>query len=99
MPITKLENLLKSSENSNLEKVIQRAQTMDTLTTAVRAGLPVELAENLIAANLRDDGELVLLCSTSAWAARLRFETDSAVDAIEKQGHTVDRCQVKVERQ
>jgi len=98
MSITKLESLLKSHENKSLDKIIQRAQDMDSLTTALQAGLPQDLASNLVAANVRDDGDLVLVCSSPAWASRLRFETDKLVQIARTTGVTVSSCSVKVAR-
>ncbi len=98
MPITKLENLLKSHENKSLDKIIQRAQHMDSLTSALQAGLPPELAENLIAANVRDNGDLVLVCSSPAWASRLRFETEQLIEIAKKTGIDVAGCTVRVSR-
>ncbi len=98
MAITKLENLLKSHENKGLDKIIQRAQHMDSLTSSLQAALPADLAANLLAANLREDGCLVLVCSTPAWASRLRFETDQLVEIARKTGLSVTNCTVKVVR-
>lgn len=69
---------------------------MDSLTSALRAALAADLAENLIAANVRDDGSLVLVCSSSAWASRLRFETDNLVRIARKTGADVHGCVVRV---
>lgn len=96
MSIEKLENLLKSGENRGLEKLIQRARNMDSLTTALRAGLPAELAENLVAANLHDDGQLVLLCTSSAWASRIRFEADTILERARGASVDAKTCVVKV---
>ena len=98
MAITKLENLLKSHENKGLDKIIQRAQNMDSLTSSLQAALPADLGINLIAANVREDGELVLVCASPAWASRLRFEADQLVDVARKSGVSVSRCTVKVAR-
>ena len=69
MPATKLENLLKSGAGGSLEKLIQTAQNMDTLTGILRATLEPDAATHLLAASLRDDGQLVVICSSSAWAS------------------------------
>jgi hypothetical protein len=98
MSITKLENLLKAHENASLDKIIQRAQNMDSLTTALQGGLPDDLAANLVAANVREDGNLVLVCSSPAWASRLRFETDQLIEIARKTGANVTECSVKVIR-
>ncbi len=96
MTIIRLENLLKAGDGGTLDKIIQRAQQMDELTTALRAELPADAGENLIVANLREDGELVLVCASSAWASRLRFESHKLMEAARKTGLTVTTCRVTV---
>ncbi len=96
MTIIRLENLLKAGGGGTLDKIIQRAQQMDELTTALRAELPADAGENLIVANLREDGELVLVCASSAWASRLRFESDKLMQVARKTGLTVRSCRVSV---
>jgi hypothetical protein len=98
MSITKLENLLKSHENKRLDKIIQRAQHMDTLTSALQAGLPADLAENLVAANVREDGDLVVVCRSPAWASRLRFEAERLIEIAKSTGVDVHGCTVRVSR-
>ncbi len=98
MAITKLENLLNAHENNGLDKIIQRAQNMDSLTTSLQASLPPDLAANLVAANVRDDGNLVLVCSSPAWASRLRFEAEQLTGIARKLGMTVSGCTVRVMR-
>ena len=98
MAITKLENLLNAHENNGLDKIIQRAQTLDSLTSSLQAALPPDLAGNLIAANVREDGDLVLVCSSPAWASRLRFEADQLAEIARKSGMTVRGCIVRVMR-
>lgn len=98
MSITKLENLLKSRENKSLDRIIQRAQNMDSLTSALQAGLADDLASNLVAANVREDGNLVLICSSPAWASRLRFEADKLIEIARNSGADVSTCSVKVMR-
>jgi hypothetical protein len=96
MTIIRLENLLKARAGTTLNKIIQRAQNMDELTTALRAELAADAGQNLLAANLREDGELVLVCASSAWASRLRFESDTLMEAARKTGLTVNSCKVTV---
>ena len=96
MSIIRLENLLKVRASGTLSKIIQRAQNMDELTTALRAALPADEGQNLLAANLREGGELVLVCNSSAWASRLRFESDMLMEAARKAGLTVNSCRVTV---
>jgi len=96
MSITRLDKLLKSGPDDRLDRIIQRAQDIDALTSALRARLPVEMAENLLSANVHDNGELVLVCSTSAWASRLRFESNALITAANKAGHSARACKVTV---
>ena len=99
MTITKLEKLLKTGAGGALDEIIQRAQNMAELTTALRAALPADASQNLLAANLRENGELVLICSSPAWASRLRFETDSLMAAARAAGLTVSSCRVSVSQE
>jgi hypothetical protein len=99
MSITRLENLLKKGAGDGLDKIIQRAQKLEELTTALRAELPEEAAPNLVAANLREDGELVLICTSSAWASRLRFESEQLVQTARRLGFMVDRARVTVSQE
>lgn len=71
---------------------------MDSLTTALQAVLTDDLASNLVAANVREDGNLILVCSSPAWASRLRFEADQLIDVARKHGAEVTACSVKVSR-
>ena len=96
MSIIRLEKLLKSGSQTSLDNIIQRAQKMDELTSTIQAALPQDLAENLLSANLRDDAELVLVCSSSAWAARLRFESEKLLEIVNRNGGTAKNCKVTV---
>jgi len=96
MSIIRLEKLLKTDPGSALEEIVQRAQNMGDLTTAIRAVLPKEAQSSLLGANLRENGELVLICSSSSWAARLRFESDQLIEAARLTGVDVNKCKVKV---
>ncbi len=96
MSIIRLEKLLKTGSGGALEEIVQRAQNMDQLTAAIRSVLPEEAQAQLLAANLRENGELVLICSSSSWAARLRFESEQLIEAARLTGADVDKCKVKV---
>ena len=69
MPAKKLENLLKTGSENGLQKLIQTARELDALTSAVRTCLAPDLAANVVAANARENGELVIICASSAWAS------------------------------
>jgi hypothetical protein len=96
MSIIRLEKLLKTGSGSVLEEIVQHAQNMDDLTGAIRAVLPIDAQSSLLGANLRGNGELVVICSSSSWAARLRFESDQLIEAARLAGADVKTCKVKV---
>jgi hypothetical protein len=98
MGLTRLEKLLKAPGGSPLRTVIRRAREMDDLTVRLRAVLDAEAAPHLVAANLREDGELVIVCSSPAWAARLRFESGALLEAARAGGLQALHCDVKVAR-
>jgi hypothetical protein len=96
MSIIRLDKLLKSAPGEGLGKIIQRAQDMDDLTTRLRAELGPETALSLLAANIRENGELVLVASTSAWAAKIRFEGERLMLAAQSEGRRVISYRVRV---
>ena len=98
MPPKRIDNLLKPNADEGLGSIVRRAREMEGLVEALRAALPPEEAAGVVAANLRDDGELVVLAETSAWAARLRFEEERLIEAARKTGATVTGCKVRVGR-
>jgi hypothetical protein len=98
MPIKPLGNLLNPNKDGGLGDLIRHARDMGELVTALQAALPDSDKAAVIAANIRDDGELVILCGSSAWASRLRFETELLMQAARGTGATVNRCTVRVGR-
>ena len=97
MPAKRLDSLLNPNEDGGLGAIIRRARGMEELVAKLRAALPADEASSIVAANLRDDGTLVVLVSSPAWASRLRFEGDKLMRAAEPSGSVV-RCQVRVAR-
>ena len=71
---------------------------MDDLAVCLRSALADKAAEAIVAANMRDGGELVVVCRSSAWAARLRFESERLVKAARSHGHPATHCRVRVGR-
>ena len=96
MALTRLEKLLRAPDGSTLGKVVGRAREMDGLAARLRNALDAETAPHLVAANLREDGELAIVCSSPAWAARLRFESDVLMQEARSAGATVERVSIKV---
>ena len=58
MPVVSLEQLLDGDPGKHLGKIVHIARKMDKLTEALRAALPPELAEHLVAAAIRGEREL-----------------------------------------
>jgi hypothetical protein len=98
MSLKSLENLLKTSQDKGLGDVIQHARDMGDLVQILQNSLPESQRHAISAANIRDDGELVILASSSAWASRLRYEEDTLLAAARAVGHSVSRCSVRVAR-
>lgn len=91
-----LEKLLQKSAGLGLEKIVQRAQDMDDFAHKLRATLNPDLAAQICAINVRDEGDLVVVCTSSAWAARLRFESEQLIAQASKLGVNVSRCHIRV---
>ena len=98
MTAKSLENLLNRNNDGELQDLVRRAQTMGELASALARALPPDDAAGILAANIRDDGELVVLCRSPAWASRLRFLADDLLDAATANGASANRCTVRVAR-
>jgi len=98
MPIKRLENLLNPNNDGGLGDIIRHAQDMGELVQMLQQSLPADTAASVKAANIRDNGELVILASSPAWAAKLRFEADSLVAAARAAGAEVSTCKIRVSR-
>ena len=98
MSIKRLENLLNPNDDGGLGEIIRHAQDMGALLQSLQQQLPEESAANILAANVRDGGELVVLASSPAWAAKLRFEADTLMAAARQSGADVTTCKVRVSR-
>jgi hypothetical protein len=83
---------------NDLGKLVRHAQDMGSLAQIVRGALPREAAAGIAAVNLHDDGVLVVLAQTPAWAARLRFEAEAMLAAACKSGIAATSCRVRVNR-
>jgi len=98
MTVKQLGNLLNPKGNGELGDIVQRAREMGELTENLSKALPEELAGSLVAANIRGNNELVLICQSSAWASRLRFEEEQLIRAARSLGINVDKVSVRVAR-
>ena len=98
MPVKSLENLLNTSQDNGLGELIRHARDMGDLVQILQNSLPEEQRAAISAANIRDDGELVILASSSAWASRLRYEADSLLATVQAAGKPANKCSVRVAR-
>ena len=98
MSIKSLENLLKPNDNGGLGDIVRHARDMGELVNRLQKSLPDEIGPHILAANIRDNGELVVLTSSPAWAAKLRFEAGALLDAARATGAAVETCTVRVSR-
>jgi len=96
MPTDKLKNLLNPSNDGDLGSLISRAKRMGELTEILARALPESDRSAIVAANIREDGELVVICASSAWASRLRYETDKLLRAARESGVTAETCRIRV---
>lgn len=96
MSSNKLKNLLNPSIDGDLGELINRARRMGELTDILASALPESERNSIVAANVREDGELVVICASSAWASRLRYETDKLLEAASKAGISAQTCRIRV---
>jgi hypothetical protein len=96
MPSSKLKNLLNPCIDGELGDLISRARRMGELTDILSSALPESDRSAIVAANIREDGELVVICASSAWASRLRYETEVLLKAARDAGLTAHTCRVRV---
>ena len=98
MTAKSLGNFLNLNKNGNLESIAQRAREMGNLATALSRAIGPESGASIVAANVRPDGELVVLVRSPAWASRLRFDAETLLETARAEGMTADRCTIRVAR-
>jgi hypothetical protein len=96
MANNELKNLLNPSNDGDLGQIIRRAREMGELTHVLCQALPDDYAGAIVAANLREDGDLVVIAASSAWASRLRYESDALLAAARDAGLSPTSCRVRV---
>jgi len=96
--VKKLQSLLDKKALSALGRITEHAAQMDGLLRAVAAALPEPARTGIVAANLRDSGELLVFCRSAAVASRVRFETETVKTAALDAGFAADRVIVRVSR-
>ena len=98
MSIKSLENLLNPNDDGGLGDLIRHARDMGELVDQLQRALPDDMRDAVRAANIRDNGELVVLAASPAWAAKLRFEADGLITAARQVGVEITACKIKVSR-
>ena len=98
MSVKSLENLLNLNDDGGLGDIVRHARDMGELVALLQSCLSEDEARSVVAANIRDNGELVVLASSPAWAAKLRFEAESLMTAARQTGTEVTSCTVRVNR-
>jgi len=96
MASEELKNLLNPNSGGELGDIVRRAREMGELTHVLSKRLPEEYAGAIVAANLREDGDLVIIAASSAWASRLRYETETLLAAARDAGLSPTACRVRV---
>ena len=91
-----LKNLLSPCSEGDLGSIIRRARELGELTNLLSEALPEDFAGAVVAANVRENGDLVVIAASSAWASRLRFETDTLLKAARMAGIDAVSCRVRV---
>jgi hypothetical protein len=91
-----LKNLLNPCADGDLAKIVRRARDLGELTGTLARALPEEYAGALVAANIRENGELVVIVASPAWANRLRYEADTLLAAAREAGLAPTSCRVRV---
>lgn len=96
MTTKQLRNLLNPNNDGDLGDIVRRAREMGELTAVLARALPPDEAQGIVAANVRESGELVVIAATPAWASRLRYETDVLLQAARDSGIEAHVCRVRV---
>ena len=73
MPIKRLENLLNPSNDGGLGDIIRHAKDMGELVHKLQQALPDDISASIRSANIRDNGELIILASSPAWGGQVTF--------------------------
>jgi hypothetical protein len=93
-----LKDLLNPCSGGELGDIVRRARKLGELTHTLCESLPAEYAGAIVAANFRENGDLVVIAASSAWASRLRYETDILLEAARAAGLDPAACRVRVSR-
>ncbi len=85
-----------SGAGSPLQNLAARAEKRLALADFLRRGLTDELADHILAANLHQDGCLVVLTDAPEWAARLRFESGLLLSLCRQKHPEATQAKIRV---
>lgn len=84
-----------NKRGSALGELARRAADMDRLGRTVAALLPASAGAHVLSASLQD-GVLVVITDSPAWAARVRFEGSNLLNGVRAAGAEAQKLVVKV---
>ena len=91
-----LKKILTPCFDKDLGKIVQHAKELGALTVTLSRALPPDCAGAIVAANIRENGDLVVISASSAWASRLRYETHTLLEAARAAGLDPSACRIRV---
>jgi hypothetical protein len=85
-----------SVTQSSFGRLASEARARLGLTDHIRAGLPADLAGQMISCNLDPDGILIVRTTGPEWAARLRFESEKILVLCRQQHPKTKSVKIRV---
>ena len=85
-----------SVTQSSFGRLAAEARDRLGLTDHIRAGLPVDLAEQMISCNVDSVGLLIVRTTGPEWAARFRFESDRILTVCRQQRPETKSVKIRV---
>jgi len=92
-------DLLKPNDNGGLAATLKRTRRIAELTSVLSAALGGDAGSSIVSASVDERHVLHVKTSSSAWAARLRFESDRLLAAASEAGWPASSLKVQVGRQ
>ena len=92
-------DLLKPNDNGGLGTTLKRTQRIAELTSVLSGALGGDAGRSIVSASVDDRNVLHVKTSSSAWAARLRFDSDRLLAAAGDAGWPASSLKVQVGRQ
>ena len=84
------------SADTGFGQLADAARLRADLSDFLRNSMDPELAGGFVHCNIHDDGSLIVVATSSAWAARLRFSTQQLADLCKERGLEITSVKVRV---